>query len=228
MSASGVISVFVRLSGLMAEGRKILIRHSMWFGVPDQIILLASTRVRMFDTRMHSLVERWRAGKLKPRKPAKRGDKPKPVVDPNEPVTKPLRLPNGFGWLSKRIRPDGFGTAEQLKALIAEPEMVALMADTHLAGRLLRPICHMYGVKIDSLMLPKRERKPRPVSEAEAERRALRAEAAEFRALGKTSSKKSPVPPGHTFPTTRQGWAIWVRRSKRHERKRKAWKFKSA
>jgi hypothetical protein len=43
----------------------------------------------------------------------------------------------------------GFGA--HLRLILAHPEMVALLAASDQAGRLLRPVCRMLGVEIDLL-----------------------------------------------------------------------------
>ena len=74
----------------------------------------------------------------------------------------PLRLlPRAFGWMH-RLLPVSAGTgAGALDGLSAEdPEMAALIADAPVqVGRILRPFCHLFGIKPPpALMLPKRMR----------------------------------------------------------------------
>ena len=229
IAALPLIAVFARLSGLMTEGRQLLFRHCMWFGQPDLIVALAIDRLRSFERRMQSLFARWLAGKLKPRRRPAWPRKPMPPPsDDDPPKDKPVRLPRGFGWLNKRIMPDGFITADKLNEWLANPEMLAWIAATPQAGRLLRPICQMYGIKLDAIALPKRERRKPAPTPAQRARQAEREEAKRQRELAKTSSKKSVVPKGHTYPVTERDWAIWARRNKRNERRWRAARKKSA
>ena len=49
-----------------------------------------------------------------------------------------VRLPSGRGWLVGRLGWEASGYGTQLEALLAEPEMVALMAQLPAMGRILR------------------------------------------------------------------------------------------
>ena len=57
-----------------------------------------------------------------------------------------LRLPGGQGWLVKALGWEAAGYGSQLTALLAEPEMQAVLAAVPAVGRILRPVCRMLGV----------------------------------------------------------------------------------
>ena len=57
-----------------------------------------------------------------------------------------LRLPAGRGWLVRVLGYEAVGYGSQLEALLAEPEMVAVLAAVPAVGRILRPLCRMLGV----------------------------------------------------------------------------------
>ena len=62
------------------------------------------------------------------------------------PRTVRVRLPSGRGWLVRALGWEAAGYGSQLEALLAEPEMVALLAGLPAVGRILRPLCRMLGV----------------------------------------------------------------------------------
>ena len=80
-------------------------------------------------------------------------------------------LPRRFGWLvmAGGHRAAGFGA--QLQAVLAVPEMVALLAAAPEAARLLRPLCRALAMEIPGFPVAprkprtKRPRKPRPKPE---------------------------------------------------------------
>jgi hypothetical protein len=55
-------------------------------------------------------------------------------------------LPRRFGWLVGLVGYEAAGRASQLQALLAEPEMAALVRDVPQARRILAPLCRMLGV----------------------------------------------------------------------------------
>ncbi len=56
------------------------------------------------------------------------------------------RLPLRRAWLVRALGWEVAGYGSQLQALLAEPEMVALLTAAPGVGRLLRPLCRMLGV----------------------------------------------------------------------------------
>jgi hypothetical protein len=63
------------------------------------------------------------------------------------------RWPGGFGWLIRMAGWQSAAYGSQLRAVLETPEMVALLAASPQAGRLLRPVCRMLGVE-SSLLQP--------------------------------------------------------------------------
>lgn len=60
-----------------------------------------------------------------------------------------VRLPGGQGWLVKALGWEAAGYGCQLTALLADPEMQAVLAAVPAVpavGRILRPVCRMLGV----------------------------------------------------------------------------------
>lgn len=70
-------------------------------------------------------------------------------------------LPRRFAWLLRAV-PGSAAFGAQLRHLLADPEMVALLEMRPAAGRALRPLCAMLGIRPPAcLRLPPRPRAPR-------------------------------------------------------------------
>jgi len=74
-----------------------------------------------------------------------------------------LRLPAGRGWLVRALGYEAVAYGSQLEALLAEPEMAAILAAAPAVGRVLRPLCKMLGVAPAGVVVAKamRVRAPR-------------------------------------------------------------------
>jgi len=62
----------------------------------------------------------------------------------------PGGLPRGFGWLLPLVPQEAAGFASQLRVVLAEAEMVALLQASPQARRELRPLCRMLGIALDA------------------------------------------------------------------------------
>jgi len=58
------------------------------------------------------------------------------------------RLPGGFGWLI-RLVPEAACHSGQVRHLLSQPEMQALLAASPAAARVLRPLCRMLAIAPD-------------------------------------------------------------------------------
>ena len=82
-----------------------------------------------------------------------------------------VRLPGGRGWLVMALGWEAAGSGSQLQALLAEPEMQALLAAMPGMARVLRPVCRMLLLEeVAAVALPVRvrvrpERAPKPKRE---------------------------------------------------------------
>lgn len=119
-------------------------------------VILIWSRLRRLAENFARLAERLAAGTPpgppRPRHHASRPNRPKP----------PHRLPQGTAWLV-RLVPEAASGAAQLRHLLADPEMAALVAASPQAGRLLRPLCRMLGVDPPQAIA---KPKPRPAGTA--------------------------------------------------------------
>ncbi len=59
---------------------------------------------------------------------------------------RPPGLPQGFAWLA-RLAPSILPLRSQVCHLLGDPELAALLAAAPGAGRILRPLCRMLGIK---------------------------------------------------------------------------------
>jgi hypothetical protein len=137
-------------------------------GAARPLIVLVWGRLRRLSVRFARLVAAVEAGRLAaPRPVRRRAADPKPGSPARRPAVPPQpRLPGGFGWLLRLV--PGYQTNAYpgyLEQLLADPEMVALLAQSPQAGRLLRRLCQMLGVELPpALRLPPRKRASPPVA----------------------------------------------------------------
>ena len=124
-------------------------------------------RLLAIAARFTKLSARMAAGQLRPRNPDRvrppAPDRPPESSSERPPgrVRKPAwssGLPRGFGWLA-RAMPGSAVFGSQLNALLAEPEMQALLAATPQAAKLIYPLCRMLAV--EPAPKPPRPRAPR-------------------------------------------------------------------
>jgi len=119
-------------------------------------------RVRMLGDRLIALAERVRAGRLPRRRATRRDTSPRLVRSAAQSpqggegeareVQKPAacparpRLPREFGWVG-RMLPEAGQYAGVLRYLLCDPETMALLEKAPQAGRMLRPLCQLLGVR---------------------------------------------------------------------------------
>jgi hypothetical protein len=109
------------------------------------MIVLVWQRVRRVEREIAGLMARFRAGRLRvlvaPR--VRRVGLARSVVG--------SRLPRRFGWLLPLVPAEAAGYAGQVRAVLAEPEMVALIAAAPQARQVLAPLCRMLGIEREVL-----------------------------------------------------------------------------
>jgi len=111
-------------------------------GLAGPLIVAIWTRLNRMARRVTRLAARVEAGTLTPprqRPAAPRHSRPRP------PPTG-IRLPRGFAWLVPLVPEIAFG-ARQLRVLLDDPEMQALIQAAPQIGRTLRPLCHLLGLQ---------------------------------------------------------------------------------
>lgn len=70
-------------------------------------------------------------------------------------------LPRARHWLVTHLRHEGAVHALYLERLLNQPEAAAIMAGCPQAQRLLRPVCHLLGIRPPCLARPAKPRPPR-------------------------------------------------------------------
>jgi hypothetical protein len=118
------------------------------------MIVLVCARVRRAERDIRGLLARFQAGRLRvsavPRVGRGGGGRTGPRV-----------LPSRFGWLLPLVPGEAACFAGQIRAVLAEPQMEALIAVSPQARRVLRPVCRMLGIERQVL-------EPRPVESVAA------------------------------------------------------------
>ena len=109
------------------------------------MILLVWRRVKRVEQRICWMLERFRAGTLRVSVGGRSGGGGRRAA----PVGR--RLPLGFGWLLPLVPSEAACFAGQIREVLAEPEMVALIAAAPQARRVLRPLCRMLGIEAEVL-----------------------------------------------------------------------------
>jgi len=141
MDFSAPLPVLARLALTLAGlGRAVAGRVGV--GVMSAaMIVLVWQRVRRVEREIAGLMARFRAGRLRvlvaPR--VGRAGLARRVVG--------SWLPRRFGWLLPLVPAEAAGYAGQVRAVLAEPEMMALLAAAPQARRVLRPLCRMLGIE---------------------------------------------------------------------------------
>lgn len=119
--------------------------------------------------RFNILLEKRRNGipppKPRPSRAKPRDAKPRPAEPATPPdTTRTPALPRRLGWLPGLV-PEILGFAGNLRLMLAEPEMEALIAADPRVGRILRPLCHLLGFNPPPTPAPRHpgcERAPHP------------------------------------------------------------------
>ena len=115
------------------------------------LLILLWPRLNRLARRFTALAARVEARTAAPRRPAS----PRPAAARSRLPYR--RLPRRFAWLPPLV-PGAAAAGSQLQHLLTTPEMTGLLAAAPQAGRLLRPLCRMLGVR----PLPALALKPRP------------------------------------------------------------------
>jgi hypothetical protein len=131
------------------------------------LIIRILNRLREIKQRFARVAARLAAGHCSPRKSG--GPRP------GRPPGRPNRLPTSVAWLIKLV-PEAAASASQLRTLLADPEMAALLAAAPVPmARTLRPLCRMLGVDVPPMLAPPPSARPKtsapPPAEAAGEAR---------------------------------------------------------
>jgi hypothetical protein len=109
------------------------------------MIVLVWQRLRRVERDVLGLLARFRAGRLRVM-PGRLG-----VSRAGGSRWGRLGLPRRFAWLLPMMPGEAACFAGQIRTMLAEPEMVALMSVSPQARRVLRPVCRMLGIEREVL-----------------------------------------------------------------------------
>ncbi len=141
MSATETLSVADRMA-LTLDGLGQAVAARILGGAMQAVmILLVWRRLRRIEGQIRGLLARFRAGRLWVRRVSPGG------VRGAHGGSGPALLPRGFGWLLALVPQEAACFAGQMRGVLAEPEMVALLAAAPQARRVLAPLCRMLGIE---------------------------------------------------------------------------------
>jgi len=189
-------SLVEHLDGILRPLRAMVSGHTQTPGPLQPLMTLIWLYLHRPAQRLARLIAKLQAGTLAPPRPRTAATTP-PV-----PRAPKLRLPSRHAWLIRLVQ----RTAQlypQLEILVGRPEMADLLAAAPQAGRILRPLCRMLGIRplAPVLRLPERPRPPRPVKPKPA---VPRITARERRALLSYSPGRLPSWINHPDPPRRK------------------------
>ena len=117
------------------------------------LFILLQHRISGIKRRFARLVARLASGKFSPRKSS--GPRP------GRPTGRKNVLPSGPCWLIKLV-PAAAASASQLRFLLADPEMAALLAAAPAsASRPIRSLCRALGVEVPEILPPPVDKRPK-------------------------------------------------------------------
>lgn len=146
MMTAAILSVADRLAlTLEGLGRAVAAQggRGVWTAA---LVLLVWQRVRRVDRQIRGMLARFQAGRVRRVVGPRRGVRGRPRA------VAARRLPRRFGWLLELVPGEAACFAGQVRTLIAEPEMAALLAEVPQARRVMGPLCRMLGVEAPGVL----------------------------------------------------------------------------
>ncbi len=142
----------LRFAGIIAMLCRMVAARIAGGRLAGPLIILICRRLRRLARRFSALAARHAAGRL----PARRHPRGTPRTPRPARPAAPSPPPRDRAWLI-RLVPEAAAGTSHLQLLLAEPEMAALIAAAPQTGRILRPLCHMLGVRPPAILaLPPR------------------------------------------------------------------------
>jgi hypothetical protein len=114
------------------------------------------------------------AGRVVYKRSGRRSTEPRPAAAPRAPRSPQAQfnaaagLPQDFGWI-RRLLPETAQYAGLLSYLLDDPEVVVLVEKAPQAKRILRPLCHLLGVKTPEFLRRRARRDATPAQAPEAQ-----------------------------------------------------------
>jgi hypothetical protein len=134
------LTVADRLALVLDGLCKAVAARSFRQAMAEVMILLVWTRVRRIERQLQGLLARFLQGRLVVRVSSRT------ATAGSGGGGGPVPLPRSFGWLLPMVPYQAAGFASQLQVVLAEPEMVALLAVAPQARRVVAPLCRMLGI----------------------------------------------------------------------------------
>jgi len=123
------------------------------------LFILIFNRIRGIKQIFGRLAARIAAGRFSARRVTERPRAEQPRAKPPSRAKNPL--PRGVAWLIKLV-PEAAAHASRLRSLLADPEMLALLAAAPAPMRRpLRSLCHMLGVEPPPMLAPPARARPK-------------------------------------------------------------------
>ena len=145
------------LTAILTGMRAALAPHVNRDRTRTAILLCAWTRIGRAASRFQALFTRWQSNTLPTPRPTR-------AACPAGAQQKPY-FPAGRAWLAGTTDHHVRGHASQLQHLLDHHDMPAFLAAAPQAGRILRPLCHMLGITMPAVLLPRSRAKasrPKP------------------------------------------------------------------
>jgi hypothetical protein len=118
-------------------------------------------RVRLLGERLVRLAERMRAGKHQVIHAPRAEPGPRAPKSSETQCSATASLPGDFGWVA-RLLPHTAQFAGILHYMLRDPELAALVEQAPQAARIVRPLCHLLGVKEADFLRPRRDGEAAP------------------------------------------------------------------
>ncbi len=189
------------VAGLIAVIARVFYRHPTRF----QVILPLCLWLERTRNRLAKVMHKLESGTLRARKPQ---------VGGKSSGKSPVAFPRRRDWLLVDLKHEGAYYAQRLEALLTEPDIAQLVATTPQAQRLLRPLCHMLGVRHASLGIKPEalNKPPSPASggvgcKADQGRGPSRSD-------GKGEGRAASRTPATTPPSPLPGFRAWAVKSR--------------
>ena len=149
VNISATISPYANLAVVI---RALMVAVADWGGrrfLSGPLTVLIWGRLSRICLRMERLAARFEAGQVC--RPGPRLVARASVVSKAFAVRPPRLWPTCFGWAVRLMAWQAAGYGSQLRAVLGEPQMVALLIAAPQAARILRPVCRMLGIETSVL-----------------------------------------------------------------------------
>ncbi len=156
-----IAALIGRLSAILMSVRLAIGADHSWRRLPPALLAAIFVRIKHYAVRFRVIATQ----PLSPAAPRGPASRPAPIITTTPPTTPPTMrqparslIPSRRGWL-RHLLPTHYLAPPRaaMIALLASPEMGALIISNPRIGRVLRPLCHMLAISLPAdLRLPSR------------------------------------------------------------------------